>query len=152
MKIRETLLKTISNTSDEVYDRLFNPKHVHSRPLHQRPFPIHTRLWYTFITMSYLGVVFGCLEHFTRLDLAVDREMSSMTAQYEHLLLSQHGIFGSRFDLEQYIQSHSKQYGVEWNATKSSMYKTNRKHYIESLHELERVRRELNEISTTRQQ
>ncbi|KAF0979920.1 hypothetical protein FDP41_001073 [Naegleria fowleri] len=148
MKIRDTLLKTISNTSDEAYDRLFNPKHVHSRPLHSRPFPLHTRVWYLVVSVSYLSAVFGLLEHVNRIEMAVDREMSSMTAHYERLMLNQQGIFGSKFDLEQYIQSHANQYGVEWNATKANMYKTNRRQYIETLEELEQVKRDLRSMMT----
>jgi len=149
MKIRESLLRTLSG-NDETYQRLFNNSNPSWMNLRKKPFQIHTFLWYSVVSGLYLFGLVKCLDHVTLVESSIDQEEYTMKAQYEKLLVNHQ--FGSREDMDQYIKLHSKQYGPEWNATKSSMYKTNRIQMVNNVEGLEEIRKELVALRTNKNQ
>ena len=145
MKIRDTLLKTLSG-NDETFKRLFVDNHSEIGWLKFRksPIQIHTILWYGFISVSYFYLSYSFFSHMTRIEMYKEEQILSMKQQYERLLLNHN--FAERDEMQRYIKSHAHQYGPEWNATKASMFKSNRVVMLNAVHDLGNIQDKINSI------
>ncbi|KAL9645154.1 hypothetical protein ABK040_002357 [Willaertia magna] len=144
MKIRDSLLKTLSG-SEETYNRLFNSNNKDRVWMKlKKPFPIHHILYYSIIGCTYLYIIYKTVRYKVEYETQVQLEMLTMKYNYERLLLNHK--FGSMDEFKQYIGNHKRQYSGEWNAAKSSLFKTTRSDLISKSNDLINIKTQLQNL------